>query len=585
MRYRLAVQIAAALAAVSAALGAADAVRPLGMFALYQENRERGIPNYITEDFVLLSHSMLTENAITTAEEKTLYPSLCKLTAVLKKKLATAPQKDEAVAANRNFVAVLEALLKGSQDLAGAPNPETAATELSKVRAAEGTGRSPLMLQNVDYTQFRVRGKYTKTEALGRYFLAYRYASAALFPLLESESTGVSAADADRLTRQALLFSRLLADPDIAPTYAMITSRFDFLFGPSEDMTAADYGRIPAPATGTVAQMRQKLFQAAKHPTILSGLVDTSRLEPGRKPADVLTGWRLLPQGALPDAAAMQELVFEHVTDYRGNAKPVSLAEINGKRVKGFPLGLEVMALLGSPVAAARLRDGDDQNYAGYADAWKKAQSAIKRPAGLASDQLGVLRGLLTPEAPDHSLNAALAFWTLQRHASVLYAKQSYTAVSKGIPVVRPRDKSWLEPAPELYARLQKLVTKMEARFTDPKMAQFSQVLARCVAISTQERKGTTPAAADAKFLNDLDETLAGMIGSKDAPVVVDVHTEPNTGQVLEEGIGFAAEASKALAGDTAARGARFRHYEFKHEMQDRLTDEKFLAMLQEGKL
>src|SRR5262249_18159428 len=152
--------------------------------------------------------------------------------------------------------------------------------------------------------------------------------------------------------------------------------------------------------------------------------------------------------------------VFERVTEYQGQAHPASLATIHGKAVKGFPLGLEVMALLGSKAAEARLKEGDEQNYSGYAEAWERAQAAIGRRAGLASEHLALLRSWLEPDPDPKSrrVETALALWTLQRYNSVLYAKQSYTAVSKGLPLIRPREKSYLEPAPELYGKVKKLV-------------------------------------------------------------------------------------------------------------------------------
>ena len=100
-------------------------------------------------------------------------------------------------------------------------------------------------------------------------------------------------------------------------------------------------------------------------------------------------------------------------------------------------------------------------------------------------------------------------------------------------------------------------------------------------------------------FLNNLDKAFLELTGQKDMPIVVDVHTEPNSGQVLEEAIGYPKSIyyglkksnvvildpganDYGLESNAVARGALFTHYEFKHPMSDRLTDAAWQAMLKE---
>jgi hypothetical protein len=66
-------------------------------------------------------------------------------------------------------------------------------------------------------------------------------------------------------------------------------------------------------------------------------------------------------------------------------------------------------------------------------------------------------------------------------------------------------------------------------------------------------------------------------------PVVADVHTEANSGQVLEEGVGYpyAIYVICSIEGQPViAKGAGFSYYEFHWPMTDRLTDEKWREML-----
>ena len=69
--------------------------------------------------------------------------------------------------------------------------------------------------------------------------------------------------------------------------------------------------------------------------------------------------------------------------------------------------------------------------------------------------------------------------------------------------------------------------------------------------------------------------------------IVADVHTDQNTGCVLEEGTGYVNLGvfvyRQADGGLVVGAGPVLSYFEFKHPMSDRLTDEKWRAML-EGK-
>jgi len=66
-----------------------------------------------------------------------------------------------------------------------------------------------------------------------------------------------------------------------------------------------------------------------------------------------------------------------------------------------------------------------------------------------------------------------------------------------------------------------------------------------------------------------------------------DVHTNTNSNQVLEEGVGYVdliVVAYKVPDGRIiAGAGPVFSYYEFKHPMDNRLTDEQWKTMLEDG--
>jgi hypothetical protein len=550
------------------------------MFAVYEQNRAEGRPNFITEDFVLLGYSRALDHEMAAFEERGLLPAVRGIVGGLLKAFpAKRSQSEEQAFA---FLTVVDALASGETPSA----PPAAVEELARIREAGGIRRSDLVSQSLDYSQFKPRGHYTQSEALGRYFVAIRYAGTVLFPVLPSEATGITAADADSLTAQALVLARLIAShPKIAAEYHLFGTRLDALVGPAEDLEVGDLSAIPAAMP--VEQARQKLLAEARRlhrqPAILASPVDTGKLEAGVSAADALTGWRMFPLRYTSDSAALQQLVYDRVKAYKGNGKPNSLAVIGGQSVKGFPQAREIMALLGSKQAVQELDATDERNYEGYEAAFQKAAQILSAGHDFGAEQLRMIQKFLLADPgadPAQRLRTALALWTWNRYNTSLYAKQSYTAVAKGMMPMRKREAAWIEPSAGLYQGLADQTTRLAASLPGSRLGEVAAIFKRCAEIARSEAKGAPPNAVDAKFLNELDITLKGLTGGADRPIVIDVHTEPNSGMVLEEGIGFPIVVEHDLGG-TPAVGARFRHVEFKQKMSARLNDEEWEIQLE----
>jgi len=117
--------------------------------------------------------------------------------------------------------------------------------------------------------------------------------------------------------------------------------------------------------------------------------------------------------------------------------------------------------------------------------------------------------------------------------------------------------------------------------------------------ISVRELAGEAPSDDDQAFIARFGDTLGSLTrfppelmqrvsSATDArmDIVIDVHTDPNTGQVLEEAVGSPANIYVLVRdgrGDRLCRGGVFTYYEFKHPLNDRLTDEKWQEMGRSG--
>ncbi len=565
-----------------------------GMFDLYQDNRAQGAGNFITTDFLLASYNLLLEKVAAKAEEQELLPRLQSLASTLQKQLVALPPHQPGRNCALGFISVVNSLA-GTDGQLPADVADQVRKELKLIADHSSVAVSPVSGIQEDYTQYLPRGRYTRSEALGRYFLASLYAGRIGFALKDSKATGVTPAMADEQTAAALLISRTIMEhEELSAAYQKLNRLLTVIAGEADDLSPAELlvfadGEFEEKAS--LAATRSRIVAAARTagrlPRILGGIVDKTRLEQGVSLAEATLSFRLLGQRFTPDSAAIQGLVFDRVTTYQGKGNPFTLAAIGGDAVRGFPTVFDLMAALGSAQSRRILAEGDETNFKGYAagqtEAGRMMRRAAHNPRSLADMNLRLAFRLAAMPGSD-SLNSAIGAWIQNRHAMLLYAKQSYTAVAKAIriePAYPERSNAYLEPAPDLYGdmieNLYLLGSVLEAPALRQQVEQFTAIIreVREVGYRQQEGEGS---ARDIAFLNDLDITIKEVTQEKDRPLVADIHTEPTSGLVLEEGIGF-----PRTVNHQGLRGGRFTCYEFKQPMDKRLTDEAWHNLLKTG--
>jgi hypothetical protein len=201
----------------------------------------------------------------------------------------------------------------------------------------------------------------------------------------------------------------------------------------------------------------------------------------------------------------------------------------------------------------------------------------------------------------DKELQTALASWAELRHDTILYAKQSYTPAPTAIlpqpqPVV-----GYVEPVPEFYNRMLSLTTMtreglgtLNALSDEEKsrLESLENILDRLITISRDELEGKELSEDDYEFIRNFGQQLDSIVTGveargKETTLVADVHTDVNSGQVLEEGVGYIDLALVAYrvpdSNIILGAGPTFSHYEFKQPMSDRLTDEQWKELLEQG--
>ena len=294
------------------------------------------------------------------------------------------------------------------------------------------------------------------------------------------------------------------------------------------------------------------------------------------------------------------------------------------REVRGFPRGLDLMALLGSPRAWDILEYSGDTRYTDYEKTFFQLKDYLDslKPedwfGNLYLNWLYVLKSLhvefgegyptfmQTFAWRDKELCTTLASWSQLRHDTILYVKQSYTMAEKG-GMFEPPVVGYVEPVSEFYARLLNLTRmtlagfknlippeEMESLMVESGLNRFAEILSRLLDISRKELKNLPLDEEDYSFIENfgsISKDLINIISGGDVEpeafqtvLVADVHTEGNTEKVLEEGTGFvktAIVAYKLPQGHIIlGAGPVFSYYEFKQPMDERLTDEAWIEIL-----
>ncbi|MBN1978780.1 MAG: DUF3160 domain-containing protein [Anaerolineae bacterium] len=617
-------------------------------YRVYEDARYREMPIFITTDSVYHVYHLIFDKMLRDLERQYFEPDIRMLTrACLQKaiELRTDLQGTELEGPALQVVAyfaVADALIS-PDDLATVP-PEAAdmvAGELALIAGHSGLQASPIFSVNCpsacdpcdtdpppecldqpclceDYSQYVPRGHYTRSEQLQRYFRTMMWYGRINMRLQRPDET-----------RMALLITYILRNTDVGGTpaadvWARVYDPTVFIVGKSDDLGFHEYGALWDSVFGPDAQPA-----AIADGTKFAAFVEAARELPPPQinsmwvyiwedKEQVTQGFRFMGQRFVLDAYIFDEMTWREVGEF-GNER-------------WLPKGLDVMAAFGSEEAYAILDEMGETAYVNYPEQMAKLRGEVDAlemdswTQNLYWAWLYAFEPLLEPKGAQYpafmqtqawvrkDLHTALGSWTELKHDTILYAKQSMAEMGGGAPPEPPH--GWVEPNPEVYARLLAL-TRMtyqglesrgllndtaEANLTRANLQRLDDLLVFLLDVSQRELAGETLTDEDyerIKFYGGELEaiTLAaadqeGEGGSpffdepEPAALVADVATDPN-GYVLEEGIGPIYEIVVVIpdgrGGLHVAKGGVFSYYEFSWPMNDRLTDEKWRGMLEDG--
>lgn len=602
-------------------------------FGLYESNRYRYAPNFVTTDAMLHEYHILFEHLLENIELGALIGEAALMTdGMLEASKAQLEAYRGTVwenAAKRNvaFFAVGQRLLD-PESVLPAEVQDPAEAELALIDAHAGIKESPIMnlgaspsatidspagpldleMLKEDYSQYVPRGHYDRDERLKRYFKAMMWYGRMTFRLKEADET-----------RSAVLMTLALDRGDNAVRWNRIYEPTVFFVGKSDDITYLQVKAIVDAIYGSGADVRDEAkFLALREelrkldpPQVNSMPIFNQAIQPDREKE--IKGFRFMGQRFTVDAGIMQKLVDRDVPG------------------RMLPKGLDVPAALGSDEALALVKAQDPgASHPKYDENMGKLRGHLSAMPDSTWTQnlywgwMHALRTLIDPPQegyPWFMRNTAwtrkrlvtfLGSWTELKHDTILYAKQVYAELGGGPPEPKD-DRGYVEPNPALYARLNALMRMTREGLEERGMLspgdkdsleRMEKLASDLQTISIKELTGEALSEADHEIIRSFGGQLehiwletnrenikkSGMserdyLDENPAPVVADVATDPN-GTVLEEGTGYGWTIYALVPVDGKLRiasGVVYSQYEFPWPIDDRLTDKKWRTMLQEG--
>jgi hypothetical protein len=616
----------------------------LEFFQLYEQARYRELPVFVTIDSVYHVYHLLFDKLLRDLERESLAPAITSLSAALVDAAQAQYEQARATALEEPARRVWAYFVVAQQLIEEAPPPVPGAVadevgrELALIDAHIGVEMSPLLslpeafeeglfcdpdatpeqankFYCEDYSQYVPRGHYTRDEALQRYFRTMMWYGRINLRLKRP-----------RETRLALLITRLMRQTEVegvpaADVWASIYDPTVFLVGKADDLSFHEYGPLmdvvygPAPDLSALADdsLLNIYIETARH--LPSPQINSMWVYIWEDEEEATQGFRFMGQRFVLDAYIFEQLIWREVGEF-GNER-------------WLPKGLDIFAAMGNMEAYAVLKELGETEYKRYNEQLDKVQSEI---AGLDIDSwtqnlywnwLYALQAVVTPKDETYpafmrtqawarkDLHTALGSWTELKHDTILYAKQVMAELGGGGFIEEPPH-GYVEANPDAYARLLALTRMTRAGLEERGLltdqiafllVELENMLPFLQSVAERELSGgqiSTDEYERLKYYGGWLErmTLAAadpvegegyssqFTEDEQAALVADVATDPN-GFVLEEAIGRVFEVFVVVPDGRGslqiAKGGVFSYYEFPWPMADRLTNEKWRAMVTAG--
>jgi len=617
---------------------------PDDMISLYIK-RNKATPVFITTDLAAHANHLVFDKLLQYCEEEYFFPRLITVVneyikAIEQKKgqisdahyntsmfyfqtaqalLALAPKKFEE---GYNSIGYKE--VDAAQVLSN--YPQQVVKEIEQINNASGfvdSAASPGMRE--DYSQYKVRGHYTKNGVLGAYFRALMWFGRINFNL--GGESGDAKEAAKRLAPVALLITDITENsPEIKTIWQSLFDPITEIIGSSDDISFYELAPLWNKIKGAgfmqwyndsskLETFVSKDYKELRAPAISGSSLFKSVHDGGDAPEERFapTGWRLFGQRYTLDSE-----IHHFVSPPR-------------VMMRNMVSGLDIMKAFGSKTADRLLKASDYPKYPGLENTLNSLQrnmANLKDDYWFSTYYTNILyqirtqalfengAGFYFTEKPGWNLkamNSAHGTWAELRHDTILYVKQSYAEnagggdweptfrtkpLPKPVPYIEPNVPFWITSA----IGIQKLYIILEKYdFLDGSSAGVLEGLhsmfVHAEKISELEADDKEVPAADLEWIETVPSSLARLVINLSGgtpymdntdqlkmALVADVFTNAESGVVLETAVGIPYRLYIPLndkqGGKRIAIGYGFSYYEFTQPMSNRLNNEQWKTIV-----
>jgi hypothetical protein len=570
------------------------------IYDVYNETRERMKPVFVTTDACYHTFHTLFDKVLQTIEIREFVDTLdlmlkTMLNEVMQYYDTTSGELiEEATLMSVAHFCVAAKLLDSTVSIPSYADSLVTA-ELELIDGHTGYHGSPIFGYFEDYSQYKVRGHYTLSDTLQRYFRSMMWLGRMTF---QDSSDTVAALS-------ALTILKAFENHDLMSGWEKIYLPTVFFVGKTDDINIYQYKKIAENVYGS--GFSSLPIDSIANTDLLSEFMSVV----GALPGPLITtftprGFRFMGQRFVPGS-----YIFTHTVNATDRT---------------MPRALDVMSVIGSDRATEILRDTYSEPLWLFDSLDTLRAEFVSMPDSCWTQTLfwnwlyslmpflyektdGFPPFMQNPAWTDKELSTSLGSWTELRHNTILYAKQSVSPIGNAwwAPVVY----GYVEPNPYAYARLASLTEFMRTGLDNLgllysdfewRILLLKELLLVLKGIAEKELTNQVITADDQWYIHNsgdivldvvstslMDEATPGNGGAviehdstDNMAVIADVHTDPNTGHCLEEGVGYPLEVYVIVKLDTlyVTRGALLSYYEFTQPFSNRLTDEEWREML-----
>ncbi|MEF3317242.1 DUF3160 domain-containing protein [Peptoniphilus grossensis] len=583
---------------------------------IYEDNEYQYIASFVTTDSVTHIFHIFYDGFLRNLEKDELYPKSIDLNKnLLAENISLYEEiKNERLKEiqNRNIAFIATGLkLLGEE-------PENLPEEAKKIyeeeikkASSEEIVSSAISGRDVDFSQLKPRGHYTRSEELKKYFSGTMYfGQVGLF--IENDGKP----DEDSILQGLLLTHSIYKNPEILKTWEDLVEPIDFLVESADDLSIREYAR-------TLYGVYGKDFDINK-------LDDEKNLSSAYKvlsqyPDPQVAGFMGKSFRFMPQRAVMDSVLMQNVVDIARDDKPSD---------RPIYSGLDLMTAFGNEKAwEIQKEDPYNSHWDKYQEKTDENISTVEKMEDL-DWQKNMYRGWLwmlksydqkfgegypmfmrNDAWERKDLVSALGSFAELKHDTVLYGKAVMAEMGGGGDVEIP--KSYVEPNVELYEKLNWLLefTKVNLKNRDmlsekyeEKINNFQAMVVKFRDFSIKELQNEPLTGEEISYLlyigGEMESLMVDFVESSDEnqisnwyeiqnatdrrmPVVVDLMrvvensvglpkdeiSHIGTGKPMEIFVIYPHEGKLYMG-----RGATFSYYEFLNK--ERLTDEEWQKMV-----